>query len=252
MPTYVRPVELVAILLSLSTGLSACATAPEMIPRQEVDAHGATQLAKEREQVVAALRADMAATRIAAAKQEAELQELRATVAYLRQETRDFQQTLLEARRTLEARDTEIATVKAAHDALAQMSSPGEQPESAGAALQQQVATLSQELQQVKQSLAVLTAQATVASASLDQFVVRGPANGMSVPSHESVPRDVVSAMYVVPSVSDRPTAPRVTVRPGDTLARIARRYQTTVDALRRVNGLPSHRVTVGQELQLP
>lgn len=252
MPTHVRPAELVAILLSLSTGLSACATAPEIPLRQDVEAHRTTQLAQEREQVVAALRADVAATRISAAKQEAELQDLRATVARLQQENRDSHQALLEAHRTIEARNTEIMTVKTERDGLMQMSMPDQQPGFAGATLQQQVTALSQELQRVKQSLAMLPAQAAIASAPFDSAAMRQPANGVSMPSQEYVPRDVVSAMYVVPVVSDRPMASRVTVRPGDTLARIARRYQTTVDAIRRVNGLPGHRVVAGQELQLP
>ena len=41
-------------------------------------------------------------------------------------------------------------------------------------------------------------------------------------------------------------------VVPGDSLWRIARRYGTTLTALRRVNGLSSDRLKVGQELRLP
>lgn len=42
------------------------------------------------------------------------------------------------------------------------------------------------------------------------------------------------------------------TVRPGDTLARIARRYHTTITAIREANGLSSDAVRDGQELFVP
>ena len=42
------------------------------------------------------------------------------------------------------------------------------------------------------------------------------------------------------------------TVRPGDTLARIARRYHTTITAIREANGLRSDSVRDGQELFVP
>lgn len=42
------------------------------------------------------------------------------------------------------------------------------------------------------------------------------------------------------------------TVRPGDTLARIARRYHTTITAIREANGLTSDSVRDGQELFVP
>jgi murein DD-endopeptidase MepM/ murein hydrolase activator NlpD len=42
------------------------------------------------------------------------------------------------------------------------------------------------------------------------------------------------------------------TVRPGDTLARIARRYHTTITAIREANGLHSDAVRDGQELFVP
>lgn len=43
-----------------------------------------------------------------------------------------------------------------------------------------------------------------------------------------------------------------VTVRPGDTLARIARRYHTTITAIREANGLSSDSVRDGRELFVP
>jgi membrane-bound lytic murein transglycosylase D len=48
---------------------------------------------------------------------------------------------------------------------------------------------------------------------------------------------------------SSRSTTVRHRIRPGDTLEAIARRYGTTVEALRRWNGLPDSRIAAGQDL---
>ena len=48
---------------------------------------------------------------------------------------------------------------------------------------------------------------------------------------------------------SSRSTTVRHRIRPGDTLEAIARRYGTTVQALRRWNGLPDSRIAAGQVL---
>ncbi|MGB2725119.1 MAG: hypothetical protein WBC46_11195, partial [Nitrospira sp.] len=60
----------------------------------------------------------MAATRIAAAKKEAELVELRALVAQLRQENADTHQRQLEQRQSVEVRQAEINALKAERDQL--------------------------------------------------------------------------------------------------------------------------------------
>jgi peptidoglycan lytic transglycosylase D len=53
---------------------------------------------------------------------------------------------------------------------------------------------------------------------------------------------------YIPPDV----VTDRHTVRPGDTLGAIARRYRTSVDALKRLNGLRSNLIRVGQVLRVP
>ena len=42
------------------------------------------------------------------------------------------------------------------------------------------------------------------------------------------------------------------TVRPGDTLWLLANRYGTTVDAIKRLNGLRSDNLSIGQVLRIP
>jgi membrane-bound lytic murein transglycosylase D len=53
---------------------------------------------------------------------------------------------------------------------------------------------------------------------------------------------------YIPPDV----VTDRHTVRPGDTLGAIARRYRTSVDAIKRLNGLQSNLIRVGQVLRVP
>jgi membrane-bound lytic murein transglycosylase D len=53
---------------------------------------------------------------------------------------------------------------------------------------------------------------------------------------------------YIPPDV----VTDRHTVRPGDTLGAIARRYRTSVDALKRLNGLRSNLIRIGQVLRVP
>jgi membrane-bound lytic murein transglycosylase D len=53
---------------------------------------------------------------------------------------------------------------------------------------------------------------------------------------------------YIPPDV----VTDRHTVRPGDTLGAIARRYRTSVDAIKRLNGLHSNLIRVGQVLRVP
>ena len=42
------------------------------------------------------------------------------------------------------------------------------------------------------------------------------------------------------------------TVQPGDSLWRIARRFGTTVEAIKQANGLTSDTILVGQVLRIP
>lgn len=56
------------------------------------------------------------------------------------------------------------------------------------------------------------------------------------------------------PSQTSAPTLPaaRVTIQPGDTLSSLARRHQTSVTELQRLNALTSSAISVGQTLRVP
>lgn len=60
-----------------------------------------------------------------------------------------------------------------------------------------------------------------------------------------------VGQVLKIPSSNSRPYI-EYTVRPGDTLWLISRRYNTTVDDIKRLNGLTSDLLSIGQILRIP
>ncbi|MEQ1794749.1 MAG: hypothetical protein ABL970_11205, partial [Nitrospira sp.] len=104
-----------AMMLASTVGLIGCSTAPFPPARATVleESRRAAKVIQDREQELTALRSEMAATKIAAAKQEAERQELRALVAQLRRENGEGRQATLEATRQAEVREAELAAFKA-------------------------------------------------------------------------------------------------------------------------------------------
>lgn len=60
-----------------------------------------------------------------------------------------------------------------------------------------------------------------------------------------------VGQVLKIPSSNTRPYI-EYTVRPGDTLWLISRRYNTTVDDIKRLNGLTSDMLSIGQMLRIP
>ena len=60
-----------------------------------------------------------------------------------------------------------------------------------------------------------------------------------------------VGQVLKIPSSQSGPYI-EYTVRPGDTLWLLSRRYDTTVDAIRQLNGLSSDMLSIGQVLKIP
>jgi len=201
----------------------------------------ATQIMREREQELAALRADIASTRIAAAKQEAEVHELRATVSQLRQENGASHQALLEARRMIQTRDAEVVTIKAERDRFAQVSVPPTLSERQLTLLQDTVASLSQELAEIKSA---------VANAQTDRASMKQ--SSLFAGSTQTATDGIIPAVHIMREDADRSKPSWVTVQPGESWWSLARKYRTTVNALRAVNGRVGSHVTVGEEIRLP
>lgn len=245
--------------LTLTVG--GCVAAPEAPSPQTMDeARRAAQLMQAREHALSSLRAEVASTRIAAAKQEAELHALRTTVTQLRRENSESQQALFDAKRALDARQAELATLKAERDQLAQAHPPSDVNDRAVAALQDTVASLSRDLTQLKQAIAYTTVQpAADAAGRTHKDAVEAGSGPLSanrfdpptVPSQERA-EGIMPAMHVIRENTRQPRPFRITVQPGDSHWSLARKHQTTIDALRAVNGIEGHHLTVGEELRLP
>jgi hypothetical protein len=178
----------------------------------------ATPPVRDRGLELATLRAELAATKIAAAKKEAELIELRDLVQQLRLENVESRQAFLELRDQAEQRQRELVKTREIQERQVQAHATEDL-----STLKDRVLTLAQELGQLRLDLAKSVAKEQV---------------------------KLPMAMTVTASVPDSPSI--VTVQPGDTLASLAKRHRTTVEALRKLNVLKGDVVIVGRELVLP
>lgn len=257
---HTHPHQLFLLLIGLLLEISGCGTVPDLPVRSVTDeARSAMHLMQEREKEFTAVRADMASTRIAAAKQEAELQELRATAIRLRRENGETHQSLLEAKRALEARETEVAVMKVEREQLAGASARSGIHEPQLAALHETVASLSQELARLKETLTVVTQRTSNDGAkrngdvftamkgrqSEDRSVAR------SVSRKESAER-IIPTVHVLSDEADQSKPLWITVQPGESWWSLARKHHTTMNALRAVNGRVGDHLTVGEAIRLP
>ncbi len=200
------------------------------------------------------MRAELAAARIAAAKKEAELQELRQIVAQLRQENAEAHHSLLTVRRELEARQVD-AERRQGEQAEAGRSRNAD----AVTALERTVTALTAEVGQLKAQLDHVTAAQAVRDnvpamgASKKRLVRRS--QGETVPpvtGAQATSGGLASAVPIVASGSVPESSIQITVQSGDTLWRIARRHHVSIAELRRANRLDGDVVQSGQLLTIP
>lgn len=243
------------IWLGMSLGiLTGCANlANRPIEESALPAHRET-LDRERAAEVTALRADMAATRIASAKKEAELIELRATVQQLRQDNAELHQVLLSLRRDQESRQIELERLRAERAQGAHVAHT-----EAVSVLQAQISSLTADVDRLKDELS----QALIRrSAKLTSGAHRKPAHSAdsgtvgeeTLPARamEDAPTAKVVPAGAVLSPSGQGDAMKsVTVQTGDTLWSLARRYRMTVGELRRLNRIDGDVLLVGQVLNV-
>jgi LysM domain-containing protein len=212
----------------------------------------AEQAAQRIRTEAAALRADMATAKIAAAKKDAEVQELRRQMA-------EFMQAETQRQQKGDERVAELTMLRTERDRLqkektdlqAQLANPNRQVASESPASQnkmkamdQALALLARELSQVKQMLAK------------NQPKTKGKKDAELMPSgatDESAPMIQPAVMEHVP---DPPRADDSSVRhivqPEETLFGIARDYGISVQQLKKANGLKGEAVKVGRRLIIP
>lgn len=215
--------------LLLSGGCSS--TPPAKTETAELQVQPAP-LVRDRGLELTALRAEMAATRIAAAKKEAELLELRDLVQQLRLENAESRQAFLELRDQAEQRQRELIKTREIQEHQAEARTTQDIT-----VLKDTVAMLAQELGQLRQDLAKPVSKEQVSLPVVRQNL--SPSSTMS-------PMAMTVIAATVPDSSSI-----ITVQPGDTLPNLAKRHRTTVEALRKLNVLKGDKLIVGRELVL-
>lgn len=253
-----RAVHLVGVtclwgLVLIGAGCSS--TPPVDTGAPELRTQGATPI-HHRELELTALRAELASSRIAAAKKEAELLQLRDLIQQLRLENAESRQAVLELQGQAEQRQRDLAHAREAHTGQAQMQASQDL-----SVLKETVVTLAQELGQLRQDLAKPVAKDGVNRVTLSSAKSRESAR--HAPQSDSPQLVTAARQSASPSFTMAPMALTVTtaepvppstmiVQPGDTVASLAKRYRTTVEVLRKLNALNGDGLTVGRKLILP
>jgi LysM repeat protein len=247
-------VTLLSGLVLFGVGCSSTLPAGTASPEPQVQAMPPI---RDRGLELATLRTELAATKIAAAKKEAELIELRDLVKQLRLEYAESRQAFLELRDQTEQqqRTLERAREEQQHQAQAHDSQDL-------SILKDTVVTLAQELGQLRQDLAKPLAKELVKSTnpgsstspeSGPHALRSAPPQRVPVARQQSSPLSAMSpvALTVTSAVAPGPPS-TITVQSGDTLASLAKRHRTTIEVLRKLNVLEGDTVIVGRELVLP
>jgi LysM repeat protein len=216
----------------------------------------AAALVRDRELELTALRAELAATRIAAAKKEAELQELRDLVQQLRLENAESRQAFLELRDRIEQRQGEVEKVREEQERQAQA-----QTTQHLTLLKDTLVSLAQELGQLRQDLAKPVLKDRKPG---KPGASRGP-DSSAPDSRTDTPQRIPSALpqdtpgrsaegsvrtISSQALTDKPRT--ITVQPSDTLWSLAMRHRTSVSVLRELNHVEGEALAVGQVLTLP
>jgi len=256
------------LLLCLSLLSTGCAGNPASAPlierqtaRAETDA-----MVRDAQAELAAMRRELAAARIATSKQEAETVELRRKLAALEADRSELQQMLEQAHATASTlqreRDDLKQTLLQSPQAVAtrQDTQPTSQRETADTRadmkeLAARLAALTNELGQLKQrwsNTARTTAGNTSSASSLGEKRIHDESGRVPIMS-SAIPLNHNEVTIQTSGASDSSeTQQYVRVQPGDSLWRIAREHGTTVEELKRVNGLTADAVQLGQRLILP
>lgn len=110
--------------------------------------------------------------------------------------------------------------------------------------------------QTVATAAVLIPAQEAPASGGLRLVSYQASAAEPAAPSTRNVRRvnlpTQASARLHAPDLRPKPVVRTHTIRPGDTLYSLARRYNTSVDALRKLNNLKGSSLSTGQRLRVP
>ena len=193
--------------------LAGCTSDPSVRPQEQATTLQQTEtVLQDLRREAATLRAELAATRIAAAKQEAELQQVRSQVD--------------ELNRALSVKELEFATVRHERDRLLLAQK-----------IHEDAGTTQAKLQEVESALTALTTEVAQVKQGLAQAPVSMQLNTVRVPD--------------LPMIEEGRLA-WVIVQTNESLWLLARRHGVTVEELKAANKLESDQIQVGQRLIIP
>lgn len=268
-----RPWPSAVALLGVALLSGGCA-GPSLDPMQQ--SIGAAQrnmdmMLRQARTEAGALRAELAEARIAAAKQEAELQELRQQVSELRQtiETRLAEQAQVRAERDKLSQvksdlQTQLVELPLLRQSLADAKAGEARAQARVKELHSALVAAGSEVEQPKKGEVVPAAKASerskkrVKTATTTAATDNEPARAHVTAQAEVQPSATPAAaplgglLTSAASGTDESGARRITVLKNETLWGIARRFNLTVEEMQEANGLKSTRVRKGQTLIIP
>ena len=124
--------------------------------------------------------------------------------------------------------------------------------------LENRILTLEKQSQSILQDLQQLRAHANETSSSLVTYRNQINALDSLLKKQNNQLAEIVKLKSTLESISNAidgsaPSSEKThTVRAGDSLEKIARRYNTSVNSLKQANRLKSNTILIGQELQIP
>ena len=218
------------------------------------------------------IRRDLAAARIATSKQEGEAAELRRKTTVLEADRAELRKMLEQAHSAVNALQIERDELR---QALVQTQAAGVARQDSAATtkfegtdvsadmkeLKARMATLTEELTQMKQRFPSKThaTSGRIGRESSEQAAAASPERVVREESTQL--RIVPSALFLGPSEpaslpgqasSLSPSKGVIRVRPGDSLWKLAHEHATSIDELKRINGLTTDVVRPGQRLIVP
>ena len=257
--------------LPLSAGCSSERAASQLIETTTARAQ-ADAWVHDAHAELAALRRDLATTRIATAKQEGEAAELRRKTTALEADRAELRKMLEQAHATVNALQNEQDDLKQAlaqtqavslvhqnSSAPAKLDEPALQADMT--ALNARMMQLTDELAQLKQSFPNKTRVTSLRTSRESAGRAADTAPGHVAQDKITQPRIVPSAVLLLPSgatpqlghaVDLSPQQSLIRVQPGDSLWKLAHAHATSIDELKRVNGLTTDVEQAGQQLLLP
>jgi len=208
---------------------------------------------------LAAVRQQLATVTVMAAKKEGELQELRDLFAQVRQDNMEASNTILSLRQSLNAKETDLTQLRELHTRIEVAKDTPREKDQELAALKDTLGTVTDELDRLRRAVNHLSTRPSVTSGIVSSLK---PTTVVPTSLASPEPTPISSSLFsfsgkIMPAIqTDREESSRgrrrITVQPGDSLWKLARRYHMPLSALRQANGTAGDALVVGQELVIP